>query len=135
MKKYFFGLFCALLLFVTGCGENKNQVKCTGEMEESGMKIKQEIVAVFDDNNIFKDATATMDLGSKETADQFCGLYKMFSDSAKGVEISCSGTKVTIKGFENLDSDEEDEDTEDSPIGKTKEEFIKLMEKEQMTCK
>jgi len=134
MKKYFLGLFCAVLLFVTGCG-NKNQVKCTGEMEEAGMKMKQEIVAVFDDNNIFKDATATMDLGSKETADQFCGLYKMFSDSAKGVEISCSGTKVTIKGFENLDSDEEDEDTEDSPIGKTKEEFIKLMEKEQMTCK
>ena len=33
-----------------------------------------------------------------------------------------------------MDSDEE-EDAADSPIGKTKEEFIKLMEKEQMTCK
>lgn len=133
MKKYFLGLFCALLLFVTGCGENKNQVKCTGEMEEAGMKMKQEIVAVFDDNNIFKDATATLDLGSKEAADQLCSLYKMLGDSEKNVDISCSGTKVTIKGFENLDA--EDEDTEDSPIGKTKEEFIKLMEKEQMTCK
>ena len=131
MKKCFLGLFCAVLLFVTGCGENKNQVKCTGEMEESGVKIKGEVVADFDDSDKLKDATFTYDLGKKETADQFCGLFKMMEDSSKGVTVSCSGTKVTIKGYANIDAEEEEE----SMIGKSKEEFKKAMEKEQMTCK
>ena len=77
--------------------------------------------------------TAIEDVGSKETADQVCALSSMFE--AQGVSVSCSGTKVTIKGFEKMvDSDDEDE----KMVGLSKEEFKKAMEENtegQVTCK
>ena len=89
-------------------------------------------LADFDDSDKLKDATASYDLGTKEAADQYCSLFKLMENTDKGVSVTCSGTKVTIKGFANIDSDDEEE----SVIGKSKEEFKKLMETEQqMTCK
>ena len=132
MKKHLLVVFCALLLVVvTGCG-NKNQMKCTGTMNEGGVEIKAELIAEFDDNDKLSDATIIEDLGSKETADQYCGLFKLMNDADKGIEVSCSGSKVTIKGYAKID------DEEDSMIGKTREEFKKVIEEEsegKITCK
>ncbi len=131
MKKYFLVVFCALLLFVvTGCG-NKNQVKCTGSFSEGGMSMDAEIIADLDDNDKVTDVTAIMDLKDKDTATQFCSLYKMFADEEKGIEISCSGSKITIKGYSKLEAETEEEDI----VGKTKDEFIKAMQEEKFTCK
>ena len=134
MKKYFLFVFCALLLFVvTGCG--KNQLVCTGSMEEGGQKVEAEVIAEFDDNDKLVDATITEDLGSKEKADQLCQMYDAFaSQLPEGVSINCSGSKVTIKGYAKID----DNGGEDSMIGKTKEEFKKAMEElseGKVTCK
>ena len=61
-------------------------------------------------------------------------MYNAFaSQMPEGVSISCSGSKVTIKGYEKMD-----DDSEDSIVGKTKEEFKKAMEEEsegKLTCK
>lgn len=135
MKKYFLFVLCGLFLFVvTGCG-NANVVKCTGTMEESGQKISAEIVAEFDKDDKLVDATITEDVGSKETADQMCALYKAFMTEESGVSISCSGSKVTIKGYAKM---AEDEDEDEKIIGMTKEEFKKYMSESsegQVTCK
>lgn len=134
MKKYFLVVFCALLLFVvTGCG-NKNQVTCSGTMKESGMEIKAEIVADFDDSDKLTDATIVYDLGNSDTATQWCSLFQLMNDSDKGISVSCSGSKITIKGYAKM----AEEEGEESMIGKTKEEFKQAMEKEsdgQITCK
>ena len=134
MKKYFLFVFCALLLVaITGCG-NKNEVKCTGTMTEGGTEIKAELIAEFDKDDKLVDATIIEDVGSKETADQACSFYKMFIDADKGIDVSCSGSKITIKGYAKL----ADEDEEDGMIGKTKEEFKKAIEEEsegKITCK
>ena len=129
MKKYLFVLVCALLLLVTGCG-NKNQVKCTGKDESTGMEAQ--IVADFDDNSKLVDASVVYDVKDKDTVEQYCSLFKLMENTDKGVSVSCSGTKITIKGFAKMEADE---DEEDSMIGKTKEEFIKAMEEEKFTCK
>jgi hypothetical protein len=133
MKKYFLVVFCALLLFVvTGCG-NKNQVVCSGSMSEGGVEVKAEIVADFDKDDKLTTVTVTEDLGNKEQADQMCALFKAFMPADSGVDISCSGSKVTIKGYENMAEDEEDK-----MVGMTKEEFKAAMEKEaegNVTCK
>ncbi len=133
MKKYFLVVFCALLLFVvTGCG-NKNQVVCTGSMSEGGVEVKAEMVAEFDKDDKLTTVTVTEDLGDKEKADQMCALFKAFVPADSGVDISCSGSKVTIKGYENMADDEEDK-----MVGMTKEEFKAAMEKEaegSVTCK
>ena len=83
MKKYFLIVVCALLLFVvTGCG-NKNQLKCTGSMEDSGMKIEAEVVADFDENDKLTDATIVYDLGSSETASAWCSIFEYMKDADK----------------------------------------------------
>ena len=133
MKKYLLVVFCAVLLFaVTGCG-SKNQVKCTGSMSEGGEEVKAEVVADFDKDDKLTSVTVTEDLGNKEKADQMCALFKAFMTADSGVDISCSGSKVTIKGYEKMDDNEEN-----SIVGKTKEEFKKAMEEEsegKLTCK
>lgn len=132
MKKYLLALFCVMLLFVvTGCG-SKNQVKCTGTQTESGITIKGEVIADLDNDNKITDATVVYDLGDKTTADQYCALFKLMENADKGVSVSCSGSKITIKGYANMESEDDDDDV---LLGATKEEFIKAMEKENFTCK
>ena len=137
MKKYFLVVFCALLLFVvTGCG-NKNQVVCKATMTESGITMNAEVIGDLDNDNKIKDVTVVYDLNNSETADQYCSLFKMFEDSENGVSVSCSGSKVTIKGLSSMDISDDDED---KVIGLTKEEFIKKATEENedginFTCK
>ena len=118
------------ILFVTGCG-SKNQVKCTGTFTEGGFSMDADLIADFDGDEKITDAKVIMDLKDSTTANQFCTLYKMAEDSAKGITVSCSGSKITITGFGKLES----EDDDDKFVGKTKEEFIKAMEAENFTCK
>ena len=99
-----------------------------------GEKYKKNRKNSFDKDDKLVDATIIEDVGSKETADQACSFYKMFIDADKGIDVSCSGSKITIKGYAKL----ADEDEEDGMIGKTKEEFKKAIEEEsegKITCK
>ena len=137
MKKCFLFVFCALLLFVvTGCG-NKNQVTCTGEMTEDGVTMKAEVIGEFDKDDKLTTVTMIEDLGDKEKADQLCAMYNAFaSQMPEGVSVSCSGSKVTIKGYEKMDEDEESDD--EKMVGMTKDEFKAAIEKDsegKVTCK
>ena len=88
----------------------------------------------FDDNDKLTTVTAVEDVGSKEAADQMCALSSLFE--AQGITVSCSGSKVTIKGFEKMTDSEDEDDVK--MVGLTKEEFKKAMEEEsegQVTCK
>lgn len=131
MKKYFLVIFCALLLFVvTGCGK-KNQISCSRTVTESGITMNVEVIADVDDNDAITDASIVYDLGDETTANAFCSLMETSMDSSEGQSINCSGTKITIKGLDNLDVDEES----DQLIGKTRADFVKEAEEEGFTCK
>lgn len=130
MKKSLLVVFSALLLVsLTGCG-SKKQVTCSGTVVEEGISMKTSVTVDLDSNDKITGGSMTYDLGDKQAADQFCSLYKMFASAESGVSVSCSGTKITIKGFDKM---EDDEDAK--VIGKTKDEFIKAMEAEGLTCK
>lgn len=131
MKKYLLVLVCAVLLFVTGCG-NKNQVKCSQSITESGITMKAEVVADLDKDNKITDVSVVYDLGDKSTADSFCSLMKLSIDSSKGQSIDCSGSKITLKGLDSLDNEEEDSE---KVIGQTKDDFVKKATEEGFTCK
>lgn len=128
MKKVLAVGVCALLLVVlTGCGKNK--VTCTGSSSEGGINIEAKVVAELDKDNKVSDVTVEYDLGSKETADTYCSLFKLMEDEESGVTVSCSGSKITIKGMAGLDDDSE-------VIGLTKDEFVKQAQEEAgLTCK
>ena len=129
MKKYLLVMFGALLLFVvTGC-ESKNTVVCTGKVDDH----EAELTAEFDSNDKLTTITVVEEAASKEEADQVCALSSVFE--AQGISVSCSGTKVTIKGYEKMVDSEEDEE---KMVGLSKEEFKKAIEKESdgtVTCK
>ena len=132
MKKYFLVVFCAALLFlVSGCGK-KNQVVCTQTQTEDGVTIKGEVVVDFDKDDKLTDATASYELSDKATADKYCSLFKLMEDADKGIKIECSGSKVIIKGFAKVDSEDEEDE---KMIGMSKADFIKKMADEEMTCK
>ena len=134
MKKLSLISLAALLLFVTGCGGSKNSVTCTASEESDGIKMTAEIVAEFDDNDKLTDATIEYDLGDSTVAEQYCSFFKLMEDSEKGVSVKCSGTKITVNGYAQI----EDAEEEESVIGMTKDEFIKKVESTEdgsYTCK
>ena len=133
MKKCLLAVICVLVLFVTtGCG--KNQVKCTASSTENGVKMDAEVVATFDSNDKLTDAVITYDLNDKTVASQYCAIFKLAENAEKDIKVTCSGTKVTITGYANLESEEDDESLKDL----TKEEFVKRVqesEEAKFTCK
>ena len=129
MKKYFLVVFCGALLFLLAGCSSKNQVVCTVEETEGGITMKGEVLVDFDKNDKLTDATATYDVGDKKTADQYCSFLKLMEDKEKGIEVSCSGTKITIKGFAKIDDEDE------KMVGMSKEDFLKKAKEENMSCK
>ena len=104
-------------------------------LTKSGLEIKAEVIADFDNSDKLTDATIVYDLGNNDTASQWCTIFKYMEDADKGITVNCSGSKITIKGYDKLDSDDEEYE---SMIGKTREEFKKAMEEStdgQITCK
>lgn len=98
--------------------------------------IKGEITADFDANDKLTDATVVYDLGDKKTAEQYCGIFKLFANEAKGIDVSCSGSKITIKGYAKMeDAEAEESDDDEKMVGRTKDAFIEAMQAEGFTCK
>ena len=134
MKKYFLiVLLLALVLVVTGCG-SKNQLKCTGSYTEGGTTMKAEIVADFTKDDKLIDANVVYDLKDETTANQYCSLFKLMEDAEKGISVKCSGSKITIEGFAKMENEYGDQEFS-TLVGKTKEEFKKAIETENLTCK
>ena len=152
MKKYLLVVLCALLLVtVTGCGSKKekgenggnggnnnpakNQVVCTATGEENGIKMTAEVIGEFDNDNKLTDAKVSYDLSDETVAQQYCSLFKLMEDTEKGVTVNCSGTKITINGYANMESDDEDDKV---LKGISKDEFIsyiKSSDEATYTCK
>jgi hypothetical protein len=132
MKKYLLVVLCAAFLFaVTGCG-GKKQVVCTKTEEEDGQKITMQVSADLDKSDKITDVSITYDFGDKEMASTYCELFKSTSD--KSDAVTCDGSKITIKGADNFDEEDETEDSE-KIVGKAKADFVKEAEEEGFTCK
>ncbi len=130
MKKLVIFLCCAvMLLVVTGCGK-KNQVVCSKTAEEEGQKMTVEVTVDFDSSDKATNASMVYDFEDKTLAETFCNLFK---ESDQKDNISCSGTKITIKDLDAFE-DEEEEDSE-KVVGQSKEDVLKTAEEEGFTCK
>ncbi len=132
MKKGIVFLVASLLL-LSACG--KKEVVCSGKIEEDGKTYEVRITGTLDNNKV-SAVKASMIFGDTETADQFCSIMSLANsfaeDDSKKIDYKCDGTTLTIENYQNM-ADSEDE----SPIGKTKEEFIELMTKDsddKVTC-
>lgn len=121
----------ALLLVTSGCG--KNQIVCSKTVTEDGQKMSVDVTLDLDNDEKVTNASLTYDFGDKESAEQYCSIFKIALDESNKDKIVCSGSKVTIKDMDAFDEDE----TEDSEkmVGQTKKEVIETATKEGYTCK
>ena len=132
MKKYLLVGVIGLLLF-TGCGKSKNaDIVCSGKMTEEGQTVEAKYYGYLTDGKISRiDAELTFD--KEETAKQMCQMYELVKQMApeetKDMKITCDGKTMTVENFPD------DGEGDEKIIGATKEEFVKMAEKEGMTCK
>ena len=134
MKKFAF-LLVAGLFVVAGCGSKaKNQVVCTGEVEESGQKYKMEIKGTLNSADVITGITAKMTFDNEDMAKSICGIFglanSMAEDDSQKIDYECGKKSIEIKNYENL-AELEGEELEKV----SKADFIKEMENECLTCK
>ena len=137
MKKYYVMIFCIALLFVTGCGNGK-QVACSKTETIEGVSATGTIIGELDANDKVVGASMAYEFADKESATKYCDMMKGLLELSKNLgestgkaSIDCSGSKITIKGFEELEGDDE----EDKVIGLSKDEFVQKATEEGYTCK
>lgn len=119
----------ASLFILTGCGSKK--VVCSGTTTEDGQKIKMKVTGSLKKDKIDK-ISAEMKFSDKDTAKQMCGLLELANSFAKDdekIEYKCDGKTLKIEDYAKFSEDE------DSLVGKSKKEFIKAMEEQELTCK
>ncbi len=157
-------LIVACLFLVTGCGgsTDSEKVVCTSEESEGGMTVNGVVTATLKDQKV--DAvSAELKFGSKEQASQYYYILTAFASmgGAGDLGLELKDDKIIVadyinfmeqtnssKDYDDEDMDieededldvEEDEEEEKEPEvkikGMSKEEFIKLMEKDDFTCK
>lgn len=105
-------LGCALVL-LTGCG---SKVKCTGEVYGQ----KAEVTGEFKKNDL-KEMTMTYKFEDKDVAEKACSSFKKDKDS----NVKCSSKSVTVS----------QKKPKSDKSKTTKDEFIKEMEKDGLSCK
>ena len=88
-----------------------------------------EVTVDFDSSNKATNASMVYDFEDKTLTETFCNLFK---ESDQKDNISCSGTKITIK---DLDAFEDEEEDTEKVVGQSKEEVLKAAEEEGFTCK
>ena len=135
MKKFLVLSLGVLLL--AGCGKS-NKVTCSGDVEEGGQKYSMKVTGYLENDKV-KTIDAVMEFSSKEEAQTMCGLMSLangFAEKEKQkIDVKCDGKKMTIKGFEKVDSNDEGES---KLANLTKEEFIKYFQDEsenKLVCK
>ena len=130
------GLLASLLVVfsLTGCG---NEVKCTGELEGQKATVK----ATLDSDKVTKVVMETVtEAETKEEAEQGAaminGLGSLAPDSGMTMSAKANGKKVTTTATMDI-TKMTSEDIEDNfgSQSLSKDDFIKAMEEEGLTCK
>ena len=123
MKKYLV-VIVLVILTITGC---KKTLRCSGEADYKGKKVDIDMKVYFDKDDKVTDADITYDFnGEVDNASYFCDIFNFI-----GYEVKCNGTKVSVKNYYNMLSNEEKKDI----VGMTREGLFEIAEQEKYTCK
>lgn len=134
MKKVAFVLVAGLLIF-TGCGnKDNNKIVCSGTREEEGQEIKLEVTATLKDKKIDK-VSASMEFDKEESATAMCSIFtfanQLATDEKDKIDFKCDGSKIIFNDYTSMIADDDDLQI----VGLSKDDFIKVMENEKLSCK
>ena len=127
MKKVL-GLSLISLLVLTGC---EKSVVCKGTVEEDNAKASIEVKGILENDKISK-ASATMSFSDETSAQSTCGMLALvnsFAEDSEKITYECNGKTIKLDNYLQMASEDEKKDSY------TKDEFIKLMEEQELTCK
>ena len=132
MKKLY-GLLVVVfaVVLLTGCGGSKNGFKCTAKLEENGESAEVEFDVKLDDAEKVKTVDVTFAFESEDYANQMYTMYEWYNsmvEEDQKIDVSKSGKKITIKNYEKIQSDEDEEGSMGNIVGLTKDEFKKSLE-------
>lgn len=130
MKKTLLTVALISLFATTGCGK-KDEVVCTGKVEESGMSYEMKVVGKLKDDKI-TSGSIEMTFSDEKAAQTFCGFFalanSMAENSDEQINYTCDGKKVKVDSIEAV--------IDDNFEGMTKDDFIKEITKEEnVSCK
>ena len=135
MKKFLVLMFVSMFL-VCGCGKSKDEVVCTGKVNEDGYEVEMKLIAKLKNDKV-SSLSASMTFADESTANTFCGYLGMANSFAESedqkIDYECSGKTLTIKDYTKLESDGDSEF-----MGLTRDEFIKKASESEdgtVTCK
>ena len=107
------------LVLVTGCG-SKNQVVCSGKVDDGDDSYEAKMVANLKDGKV-SDGYIEMTYNDKKTVETMCKALDFTNSMAKDdkdkVDFKCNGKTIRINTLEM--------DEDDKYVGLSKDEFIK----------
>ena len=131
MKKIL-GILAILLL--TGCVKEKVICSLNSEYSETGIT-KEEIIGMFNGDNELVDMEMTFTFVSNERADEMCDLFEMSNssqDKSNRIKFKCSDNTLTITSYQGVLSNLKMHENE--IMGKTKEQFINIINNKGYKC-
>ncbi|MDO4963046.1 MAG: hypothetical protein Q4E75_03000 [bacterium] len=133
MKK-FACLLCISLFLLTGCGSKKsNEVVCSGSIEEDDVKLGMAVTAKLKDGKV-SNASVKMTFDDEDTAKEYCDLFNLansYSEENEKISFNCSSKEIEFDDYASILSNDDDDDI----IGMTKDDFVKYMIEQDLTCK
>ena len=131
MKKL---LFVFLILLLTGCVKEKVLCTLNSEYSETGIT-KQELTGMFNGDNELVDMELTFTFVNNDRALEMCDLFEManeYQDKSNKVKFDCNDNTLTITDYKgvlnNIKTEEKD------IMGKSKEDFIKIINNKGYKC-
>lgn len=143
MKKGLMALVAMGIVFIlTGCGTET--LTCTMSQDESGMKMNQEAVVTFENNEVTK-MNMSVDVEVDDTYANYISTmesmlesqFTQFSDNGAKVDVSSSGNKINVSidmDVKNM-TDEQKKNLNMEDVYGSKEATKKELEEQGYTCK
>lgn len=134
MKKISILICISLLLLLTGCGKKKsNEVVCTGYMDEDEVRLGMTVTAKLANDKV-SNASVKITFDDEDTAKDYCDLFNLansYSEENEKISFKCSSKEIVFDDYSSILSTDDDE----TIIGKTKDDFVKYMIEQDLTCK
>lgn len=132
--KYIVSILITLgVVLLTGCSLSEEKIVCTMKENVDDMYMSTEVTAIIKDDKV-SSLSGTLTFDSENTATSYYSFISLYDQNLKQnetLDVELNGKKIFIGNFQYLI----EENQEDKIIGQEKDDFKKIMENENFSCK
>lgn len=127
MKKI--SIILVMFILLTGC---EKTVTCKGTLTQEDTKVNVEVKAKLE-NELINKANVKITFENETKSQSMCGMLSLMNSYVETdddkIQYECNGKTIKLDNYLQLIDEQEKKDSY------TKDEFIKLMKNQQLTCK